>query len=407
MTIRRSVSLAAYLALARRAGDAPLQLRVRRPEGPVVWGHATSAGRLAALMQIATRLKMQMPGLNFIVTATQKIAKPNHLEDWFIWQELAEDTLQNGEAFLAHWKPDVCLWTGGYFRSALLLQAEKQNLKMFLIDADSDGLSMAHQRWLPDLTRANLRQFGAVFARTGTAAQTLRRFGVADELIEVTGPLQEGGVPLDCNENERDEMGQLLAGRPIWLAAMVQSDELKIILEAHRKVSRMALRLLLILVPDDETDGSEFLEVLNKEGFNTAVWSKDEVPDETCQVLLADTWGDLGLWYRLAPITLMASSLTPGHGGGDPYEPAALGSAVLYGPHVGQHLATYSRFVTAGAARIVKDADSVAAALQQLLAPDQAALMAAAAWEVASEGAEVTDRVISLVLDTLDELEVS
>ena len=407
MAFRRSVSLATYLALARRRTNEPLRFLVPRPEGVVLWGHATSPGRVAALVQIAARLKAQAPGLGLVLTATPEVGKPAHLEDWCSWQELAEDTLQNGEAFLQHWQPDVCLWTGGHFKPALLHEAEKLGLPMFLIDVDEHGLGVTHQRWLPELTRANLRNFSAVFARTGTAAQILRRFGVAAEMIEVTGPLQEGTAALDCNESEREEMSQILAGRPIWLAAMAHRDELKTILDAHRKVSRMALRLLLILVPDDETDGDEFLELLRREGFNTAVWSEGEVPDESCQVLLADTWGDLGLWYRLSSVTLMASSLTQGHGGGDPYEPAALGSAVLYGPHVGRHLAAYSRFAAAGAARIVKDAESLAAALQQLLAPDQAALMAAAGWELSSEGAEATDRVMNLVLDVLDALEVN
>ena len=407
MAFRRSVSLAAYLALARRRTNAVLKIPTSRPDGPLVWGHATSSVRVVALLQIATRLRDQTPELSLVLTTAPNIAIPDILEDWCVWQELAEDTLQNGEAFLAHWRPDVCLWTGGHFKPALIHLAEKQGMAMFLIDADEEGLGAMLQRWLPDLTRANLRAFGAIFARSETAALVLRRYGVPSDIIDVTGPLQEGGVALACNESERDEMGQILAGRPIWLAAMVQRDELRMILEVHQKVSRMALRLLLILVPDDETDGDEFLDLLKEEGFNTAVWSNGEVPDEACQVLLADTWGDLGLWYRLSPLTFMASSLTQGHGGGDPYEPAALGSAVLYGPHVGRYLSTYSRFAAAGAARIVKDADSLAAALQQLLAPDQAALMAAAGWELASEGAEVTDRVIDLVLDTLDALEVS
>jgi len=406
MTIRRSVSLAAYLALARRHTPTPLRFSTPRPEGIVVWGHATSSGRVAALLQIATRLKIQTPDLYLVLTALPEIAKPTHMEDWCFWQELSDDTLPNGEAFLSQWRPDVCLWTGGFFLPALLRVAESRGLPMFLIDVDEAGLGGTHQRWLPELTRSNLRAFGEIFARTGTAAQMLRRFGVASAMIEVTGPLQEGGLALDCNENERDEMSQILAGRPLWLAAMVQRDELKTILDAHRKVSRMALRLLLIVVPDDETDGDEFLEILKQEGLNTAVWSEGDVPDETCQVLLADTWGELGLWYRLSPVTFMASSLTQGYGGADPYEPAALGSAILYGPHVGRHLSTYTRFAKAGAARIVKDAESLAAALQQLLAPHQAALMAGAGWEVASEGAEVTDRVIDLVLDTLDALEV-
>ena len=147
----------------------------------------------------------------------------------------------------------------------------------------------------------------------------------------------------------------------------------------------------MILVPDDETEGREFRQMLHDTGFRTAVWSEGEMPDETTQILLADTRGEMGLWYRLAPVTFMGSSLMPGHGGRDPYEPAALGSAILYGPNVGRYLAAYSRFAAAGAARIVKDSDSLAAAVQQCLAPDKAAQMATAGWEVASEGAEVTD----------------
>lgn len=407
MIARRSVSLSAYLAFARRKPKVPLDLRGTRPDGPVLWAHVTSAARLSAIVQVAARLRMQVPDLNLILSAPKGVSKPEAMEEWVYWQDLPEDTIQSNEAFLDHWKPDVCVWTGGHFMPALIHKAHETGIPLFLIDVDEDGLKEARQRWLPELTRANLRAFDMVMARTGTAGQMLKRLGVPQDLVDVTGPMQEGGLALSCAENEREEMGQILAGRPVWLAAMVQRNELEAILECHRKVSRYALRLLLILVPDDETDGEEFLDVLQEEGFNTAVWSEGEVPDEACQVLLGDTWGDLGLWYRLAPVTFMASSLTPGHGGGDPFEPAALGSAVLYGPHVSRYLTTYTKFAKAGAARIVKDADSLSSALQSLLAPDQAAQMASAGWELASEGAEVTDRVIDLLLDTLDALEVS
>lgn len=404
MSTRRSVSLAAYLAYARRRTKTQLKFHSRRPEGPVLWGHVTSAGRIAALVQIAARLKLQMPEMYLVLTAPPEIKKPHQLEDWVFWQDLTEDTIQAAESFLSYWRPSICLWTGGYFLPALIHLTAERGIPMYFLDADEAGLRDTRQRWLPELARANLRAFDSIFARSGTAAQILKKLGVPDDFVEVTGPLQEGGFALSCAENERQELSQILAGRLVWLAAMVQKDELEMILEAHRKVSRYALRLLLVLVPDDETDGEEFRDILSDEGLRAAVWSEGEVPDESCQVLLADTWGDLGLWYRLAPVTFMASSLKPGYGGGDPYEPATLGSAVLYGPHVSRYLATYSRFAKAGAARIVKDADSLAAALQNLLAPDQAALMATTGWELVSEGAEVTDRMVDLVLDTFDTL---
>ena len=404
MALRRSIALAAYLALARRGPKQELVFPTTRAPGTVLWGHATSATRATALLRIASRLRAQRPDLRFLMTAPTNVEPPEHMDELDIFQHFPGDSMGLADEFLNHWRPDMCLWTGGYFKPALIHQAASRNVPLVLIDASEDGLTASHQRWLPELSRTILKAFVTCFAREGTAAQILRRLGVASNDIVVTGPLQEGSAALTCNETEREEMAQILAGRPVWLAAMVQPGELSEVIEAHHLASRLALRLLMILVPDDETDGPDVLAALERRGMSVAVWSRGDVPDENTQVLLADTWGEMGLWYRLAPVSFMASSIAQGHGGRDPYEPAALGSAVLYGPNVGRYLAAYSRLANAGAARIVKDAKSLAAALQQCLQPDHAAQMAAAGWEVSSEGAEVTDKVIELVHDTLDVL---
>jgi 3-deoxy-D-manno-octulosonic-acid transferase len=144
-------------------------------------------------------------------------------------------------------------------------------------------------------------------------------------------------------------------------------------------------------------------ETLRAQGWHVALRSKDDPITEDVQVVVVDVCGELGLWYRLAPITFVGSSLVPGFGGQDPFAPAALGSALLYGPNVGNYLDSYSRLVNAGGARIVKDASSLAQGLQLLLAPDKAAAQAHAAWEVASRGAEVTDKVLEILQEQLDE----
>ena len=110
----------------------------------------------------------------------------------------------------------------------------------------------------------------------------------------------------------------------------------------------------------------------------------------------------MGLWYRLAPVSFMGSSLVSGQYGRDPDAPAAHGSAILYGPNVARYLQRYARYAEAGAARIVRDSDTLAAEVQALLPPDRAAAMAEAAWEVATRGAEVSDLVVDMVLDALD-----
>ena len=404
----RSVSLSAYLTLARTA---PGQTRTpattsaampARPEGELIWAHATSESRAAALVQITTRLRAQRPGLHLLLTLPPDMPAPDATPAFLTAMTVPDDTPPQTAAFLDHWQPDLNLWTGGHLRHALINAAADRKMPMYLIDADEKGFDTSRWRLLPDLTKVTLRRFDKLLASTGNAANRLLKLGVPAADITITGPLMEGCAALPCNDKIRDRMAQTLDGRPVWLAAMVQPAEVPIVTAAHRAALRSAHRRLLIIVPDTPAEGEPMTQALRDEGWRVAQWSKGDTPDEACQILVADTRGDMGLWYRLAPITFMASSLEPGHGGQDPFEPAGLGSAILYGPNVSRHMSAYTRLASAGAARLVRDTDTMAAAVNLLTAPDQAAAMAHAAWDVTTAGAEVTDRVIELILDTLD-----
>lgn len=401
----QSLSLAAYLAYARRGGNGNTRPDIPRPKGAVIWAHAVDASRADALVQLAERLAALRPGLHMILTTPDDSAPVNRNSKAVIWRPLPEDTIAGAETFLDHWQPALCLWTGGDLKPAILTTADKMGVPLYLVDADEHLLTRRSWRWFPDMPRALLSLFTLVISRDEATARLLRRLGTQDEDIAVTGPFREGTISLPYNETDREELAGLLRGRPVWLAAMASPGELPVILDAHRQVSRQAHRSLLVIVPDDESQSSEFQARLTKEGWRHVLWSEGALPEETTQVLLADTQGEMGLWYRIAQITLMGSSLVPGAWGRDPNEPAAHGSAILYGPNVRRYLSSYSRYAEAGAARIVKDADSLAAAVLSLIPPDQSAAMAHAAWDVASEGAGVTDQILDLVQDTLDALE--
>lgn len=398
----RSLSLAAYMALARRAPRDPQIAAPPRPEGELLWAHAPSLAKAAALQQLFERLEVQRPGICLLLTTAPDVPQPDHLSGSIHWQPIPEEAVTSLTAFLDHWRPDLCIWTSGYLRPAAIELAARKGVPLYLIDAEASALEEARFRWVPDMSRSVLRRFKKIFASDRTAAQRLGRIGIGLSQVSVPGPIQEGHAALPCDEGARDKLAQAFSGRPIWLAAMVQMDELGMISQAHHASMRMAYRQLLILVPDEISQGADMAAKLRQWGWNVAIWSDGDFPDEATQILLADTRGEMGLWYRLAPITLMASSLVSGYGGSDPYEPAALGSAIIYGPNIGRHLPAYNRFANAGAARMVRNADTLATAISVLSAPDQAATMARAGWEVSSAGAEVTDALIEMIQDELD-----
>jgi 3-deoxy-D-manno-octulosonic-acid transferase len=398
----RSLSLAAYLALTRRAPGSMPDIEMSRPDGALVWINASDVERVRALLQLGRRLMAQRAGLNLLLTVPADILSEIEPQDGMIVQAVPPEIPGDIDRFLDHWRPDLCLWLGTNLRPALIDVTSRKDVPLILLDATAGGWDHPKVAWLPEPTKGALRLFDTVLSRSDAATDRLRRMGVAGNVILPSGPFLEDSTALPYNESDYEELSATLVGRPVWLAAKVQLDELATVLSAHRQAMRLAHRLLLVLVPANPSDAREFKERCAWDGWRSCEWAEGDFPSETTQILLTEDAFEMGLWYRVAPVSFMGSSLVAGYGGCSPYDAAALGSAIIYGPGVRNYLDAYSRLAKAGAVRIVRDADSLAQALIQLNAPDQVAAMAHAGWEVVSAGAEVTDQIINLVQDMLD-----
>jgi 3-deoxy-D-manno-octulosonic-acid transferase len=215
--------------------------------------------------------------------------------------------------------------------------------------------------------------------------------------------MEDGSSVLPCTEAERAALVRQFQTRPVWLAAGLPESEDAALIGAHRAALRLAHRLLLIIVPDPpERADALARQIEDAEGWTVARRSADEEPDEETEVFLADVPSEMGLWYRLAPITYLGGSLYGTGSRRDPFEAAALGSAILHGPQTGDWRAAMARLTEARATRPVSSPADLAEGLADLLSPDRAARLAQAAWAVTSAGAEVTDRVVLLVRELME-----
>jgi 3-deoxy-D-manno-octulosonic-acid transferase len=214
--------------------------------------------------------------------------------------------------------------------------------------------------------------------------------------------MEEASAAIPYVESDRAALARVLATRPIWLAADVAAEEEAVIIATHREVLRLAHRLLLILVPQESGRAGDLAaRIEREEGWRVALRGADQEPDTETEVYIPDT-SEYGLWYRLAPITFLGGSLEGRGCARNPMEPAALGSAILYGPRSGAYGAAYGRLGAARAARMVGSGADLTLAVGDLLSPDRAARQAQAAWGIASEGAEVTEMVLNLIRNILD-----
>lgn len=397
---RRSLPLRAYRTYARGLGGqaAPLP---EAPQSPclLVIGQGRETG--AALAGLVARLQLVRPDLPIMGCGDLPecpCITPVHMP---------LDRPGDCEAFVARLQPVAVIWCGEQLRPCLLDALDMAGAHMTLLSSGTAVTISSRPRWLPDVTGATLGLFDVIHAVDSDAARMLRREGVEPGRIRITGALVESNMPLECDEDLRDEMAMLLGGRPVWLAAHLHPDEAQAVIRAHRQAARLEHRLLLVAVPEGPAGFAALCATCEEMKLRVCTWDDGAMPDENTQVLLTETPEELGLWLRLAPLVFMGQSLVIGTHGRDPFEAASLGAAVLYGPNVGDWLSGYSRLVSAGAARIVRDAESLGAAVTHLIAPDQAASMAHAGWEVVSAGAALVDTIIAETGQALDESEVA
>ena len=371
----------------------------------MIWGHATRAEHVYPMRQLAERVRRQKPDCSLLLTQAQNSPDDEDLEDHGIVRaRLPAESTASIDAFLDFWKPDFVLWTAGKLKAPFVDRATGRDIPFGLIAAESNLLSTATWRWFRGASRSTLSKLAFVFTRDKVALRDVTGLKLSGVDVVLGGPFVESGVSLPCSEAERAEMADLLLGRPIWLAACVTEQELPIILDAHRSVMRFSHRALLIVVPHQTARLGAFARQLNISAMRTIRWSDGEAPEEATQVIFADVEGDLGLWYRLAPITFMGNSLFRGMEAKDPNEPAAHGSAIVHGPHLGRRAVSFQRFTEAAAALQVRDARALAKVVTRLIQPDQCASMAHKAWEVASRGSVLTDMVVDRVLDQIDQV---
>lgn len=375
-----------------------------RADGPLVWFHAASVGESLALLELTRRLGEDDPELQVMVTTgtvTSAEIMAGRLPDHAFHQYIPLDAQAWVAQFLDHWKPDLAVWTESELWPTLVKETDAREIPMLLVNARMSRRS--HDRWRRGFRRAAsdlLGRFRAAHVQDAVSAGYLSKLGLPQDRMEVTGTLKEGAAALPYEETERAEFASALGGRPVWLAASTHPGEESAVLAAHSKALRNNPRLMLILVPRHPQRGDELEAELKSSNLAYVRRSRDEAIDADTQVYLADTLGEMGLWYRVSPISFVGGSLTD-IGGHNPFEPAALGSAILHGPHVANFADIYQRLTDAQAARQVSGPDELAQAVNFLLNPDRAAMMANAAWEVSSAGANVTDKAADLILDWL------
>lgn len=348
-----------------------------RPDGPLIWVHGASVGECVAALPLIDVLLAQN-GRNVLVTSgTVSSAKimNERLPPRALHQFVPVDTPSATARFLDHWRPDVGLFVDSDIWPNLILGAKERRVSLMLVNARMSERSFSNWRWAPKTAAALLSAFDLCLAQDEEIAARFRALGAPD--VRAIGSLKADAPPLPADPVELERLRASIGGRPVLLAAQTHPGEDETILPAHDALRRTIADLLTVIVPRHVERGADIAMLCGERSARRR--SAGETPGAESEVYIADTMGELGLFYRLAPFAFVGGSLVR-HGGQNPLEPAKLGCAVLAGAHTFNFASAYEGIFRAQGAGLVRSSADIADLALRLFAnPAEARRLGAAA----------------------------
>jgi 3-deoxy-D-manno-octulosonic-acid transferase len=367
-----------------------------RPEGPLVWLHAASVGESLSLLPLVEALGQREPHLNVLVTSgtvTSARLLRERLPAGTVHQYNPLDRRGWVRRFLAHWRPDLALYVESELWPNLLGETQGRGIPTGLLNARMSESSYRNWRRMPALIAPLMADFRVCLAQNPTQAERMTALGARN--VRPVGNLKCAAKPLAVDQNELAELRRQLGDRPCWLAASTHAGEEATAAGVHRALADRHLGLLTVIAPRHPERGAEIAKALSAEGLRVVRRSRPQPPlDNDTDVYLADTLGEMGLFYSLAPIAFVGGSLA-GVGGHNPIEPARLGCAVLHGPDMRNFTEVAEDLSEPGGSWQVADGDGLIRAVHTLLSePETRAHQTRAAADVAAGQAGVLDAVL-------------
>jgi 3-deoxy-D-manno-octulosonic-acid transferase len=368
----------------------------QRPGGHLAWVHGASVGEALSVIPLVERLTQR--GLSVLVTSgtrTSAALVARRLPPGAFHQFVPLDVPRYVRRFLDHWQPSIALVAESEIWPNTIVELERRQISLILVNGRMSDRSFRRWKRLPHVIGALLERFSLCITQTNEDADRLARLGAPR--VAVAGNLKFDVPPPPADPRVVAHFSGLIAGRPVWFAASTHPGEEEMIIAVHRALTSRFPHLLTMIAPRHPHRGPEVAAIAERAGLRTGRRSGNMHPDRATDVYVADTIGELGLFYRLSPVVLMGGSLVQ-HGGQNPIEPAKLGAAILHGPHIYNFTEVYAALDDARGALTVKDSPALARALNHLLA-DTALMreMARSAGEAVQALGGAVDRTLQSI----------
>ncbi|MBS0236164.1 MAG: 3-deoxy-D-manno-octulosonic acid transferase [Proteobacteria bacterium] len=345
----------------------------KRPRGKLVWLHAASVGEVNSIVPVINELHKVRPDWHFLITTitvTGNQAALKGLDKTAIIQFLPMDAPPYIALFLRRWQPDLALFVDSEIWPNLLRSIKKHSITLILLNARMSTKSFNKWSNYPKTAATLVQLFDLIFPSTKIDHERFANLGARN--ITYIGHLKYSTPPLTYNEENLQQLKAQIGLRPVFLCSSIHHGEISVCLSIHSSLRQKYPQLLTIIAPRHPEDGKAIIAAAIKQGINSTQRSKNGKINDKAEIYVADTIGELGLWYRLTPMAFIGGSLID-HGGQNMLEPARLACVPIVGPHIHNFTAIMEEMTTHHTVITCADAAAVAQAAIHLM-QDAAAL---------------------------------
>ncbi|MEH6404505.1 MAG: 3-deoxy-D-manno-octulosonic acid transferase [Sneathiella sp.] len=377
-----------------------------RPAGELIWIHAASVGEaVSALPMIKVLLARNSDRSILMTTGTKTSANlmQERLPAGAFHQFVPIDTKEAVIRFLEYWQPQLAIWMESEIWPNLINQTARREIPMLMINARITDESFNLWRKTGGLIKGLLKKFDYIHAQSDLSAERLKYLGAKE--VEALGNLKFCSPPLPFRNERFRDMKVAVKDRKVWLASSTHKGEEAIIASAHLAMKPKVKKLLTIIVPRHPERGEEIMSKLQDAGFKVARRSQRHPVEPDTDIYLADTIGELGLFYRLVDVVFMGGSLVQ-KGGQNLLEAARLNCAIMHGPDMSNFLEIVEDLKNNKGVIGVKDGSDLVAVTYKLLTEVRyRAALSENATEVVTKGEALLGHLVKRVEDALVETE--
>jgi len=315
-----------------------------KPQGTLIWIHASSVGEslsALSLMELIIKNKTFDHILFTTSTITSKAVIEKRISDKVLHQYFPLDTIFLAKKFLNHWKPNSIVFIESEIWPNFFQQIKKIGVPFYIANARMSERSYKKWKKYNTVAKELLSAVHIIFAQDKTAELKFKNIGASN--ICNIGNIKFDSNPLPVDIKKYNSLKEIINKKIVFVAGSTHKIENIEIVKIHHSLSKIINNLMTIIVPRQLNEVSMLEKFILENNIPYSKESNLENVSNIKNLLIADTMGGLGLYYKIADITFIGGSLV-NKGGQNPIEAAQFDCPILHGKYTSNFHEIYNNF---------------------------------------------------------------